>query len=132
MTLPRFLARFNRRFTNPAAVKRGSWPVLVHTGRTSGTTYRTPLDVHAIDGGYLFIANYGSSSDWVRNVLAAGRATLLVDGERTDLDRPRLIAADEAWDLAPQGTRRPPRFVGVVHGLAMSVAVSDPVDSQPT
>jgi len=26
------------------------------------------------DGGYLFILVYGSKSDWVRNVLAAGHA----------------------------------------------------------
>ncbi|MFB9301312.1 hypothetical protein [Kibdelosporangium philippinense] len=54
----------NKRVFNPGAIARGKRPVLTHIGRTSGTTYRTPLDAHPVDGGYLFILVYGSRSDW--------------------------------------------------------------------
>jgi hypothetical protein len=51
----------------------------MHVRRTSGATYRTPLEAHPIDDGYIFILVYGSDSDWVQDVLAAGTATLNVD-----------------------------------------------------
>lgn len=50
-------------------MRRGARPVLTHVGRTSGKTYRTPLDAHRVEGGYVFILVYGPRSDWVRNVL---------------------------------------------------------------
>jgi deazaflavin-dependent oxidoreductase (nitroreductase family) len=62
-------------------IKRGNRPVLSHVGRSSGKTYETPLDAHAVEGGYIFIANYGRDSDWVKNILAAGTAALRVDGD---------------------------------------------------
>ncbi|MGH7511276.1 MAG: hypothetical protein ACREMZ_17775, partial [Gemmatimonadales bacterium] len=51
----------------------GSRPVLIHVGRSSGKTYRTPLDAHPLPDGYLFIPLHGPSTDWVKNVLVAGR-----------------------------------------------------------
>jgi len=33
----------------------GARPVLIHTGRSSGKTYRTPLDAHRLTDGYLSI-----------------------------------------------------------------------------
>ncbi|WP_238009118.1 nitroreductase family deazaflavin-dependent oxidoreductase [Dactylosporangium sp. AC04546] len=92
MPLPRWLARINRRYLNPAELRRGVRPVLTHVGRTSGRTYRTPLDAHALpDGGYLFVPLYGPRTDWVRNVLAAGTATLTIDGAEVHLESPRLV-----------------------------------------
>ncbi len=76
MPMPRWVARINKRVFNPMELRRGVRPVLTHVGRSSGKTYRTPLDAHLIEGGYIFIVMYGSDSDWVQNVLAAGAATL--------------------------------------------------------
>lgn len=64
MPMPKWLTHVNKRVFNPGAIARGKRPVLTHIGRTSGTTYRTPLDAHPVDGGYLFILVYGSRSDW--------------------------------------------------------------------
>jgi hypothetical protein len=73
--------------------KRGVQPVGAQARRSAGadprrpefgTIYRTPLDAHPVDGGYLFIlVVYGSGSDWVRNLLAAGHARLKVGGEES-------------------------------------------------
>lgn len=60
-------------------------------GRSSGKVYRTPLDAHPVDDGYLFVPVYGSGSDWVKNVLAAGTASLEIDGNELDLVSPRLL-----------------------------------------
>lgn len=117
MTLPRWLARVNRRFVNPNQVEKGNWPVLVHEGRKSGTVYRTPVEAHRVDDGYLFLLNYGSSSDWAQNILAAGEAVLELDGESIDLDEPRVIPIDEAWAVFPETSKRPPSFVGIEEAL---------------
>ncbi len=69
-------------------LKRGVRPVLTHVGRTSGKTYHTPLDAHPVENGYIFILMYGSDSDWVKNVLAAGTAHLRVGGDEFELDPP--------------------------------------------
>ncbi|GAB1511362.1 PNPOx family protein [Actinophytocola sp. KF-1] len=50
------------------AAAAGKRPVLTHVGRRSGRTYRTPLDAHPVEGGYVFVLVYGPGSDWARNV----------------------------------------------------------------
>jgi hypothetical protein len=60
MPMPRWWGQINKRVFNPRELKRSVRPVLAHVGRTSGKTYRTPLDAHPVDGGYLFILVYGS------------------------------------------------------------------------
>jgi deazaflavin-dependent oxidoreductase (nitroreductase family) len=107
MPLPRWLARLNRRFINPREVRRGTRPVLIHEGRSSGTTYRTPLDAHPVPDGYLFIPMYGPRSDWVRNVLAAGTARLVVGGGEVRLTAPRMVPKKDVWSKVAAGTRTP-------------------------
>jgi deazaflavin-dependent oxidoreductase (nitroreductase family) len=70
--------------------------VLTHVGRSSGRTYRTPLDAHRLPDGYLFIPLYGPRTDWVRNVLTAQAAQLSVDGRTIDLRSPRLVKKTDA------------------------------------
>jgi hypothetical protein len=120
MALPTWLARFNRRYTNQIALKRGSWPVLVHEGRNTGKTYRTPLEAYPTGDGYMFTVNY-DKSDWPRNVMAAGSATLHVDGQDIDLTDPVLVPPNEAYPLITDPDKKvPPSFVGVEHCLVMS------------
>lgn len=104
---------------NPRALKKGDWPVLVHRGRKSGTIYRTPLDAFEVGDGYLFIINYGSRSDWPRNVVAAGAATLVRDGEEIALTNPRLLPVNEGFALLPADAKKPPSWVGVDQCLLM-------------
>jgi deazaflavin-dependent oxidoreductase (nitroreductase family) len=122
MPMPRWWGRINKRVFNPWELKRGERPVLTHVGRTSGRTYRTPLDAHPVDGGYVFVLVYGSESDWVRNVLAAGGARLTVDGRDVELATPRLVDEDEAWRAIPDDVRRPPRFLRITEYLRMDLA----------
>lgn len=113
MPMPRWWTRINKRVFNPRELKRGKRPVLVHTGRTSGLTHHTPLEVQAFDGGYVVTLVYGAESDWVRNVLAAGRARLRIDGEEVELSNPRVIDGEEAFRVLPEGARRPPRLLRI-------------------
>ena len=112
MPLPRWLAQINKRTFNKMELKRGKRPVLTHVGRSSGKPYRTPLDAHPVEGGYIFIVNYGTlKSDWVKNILASGKADLRVGGDELELVSPRLISKDEALQRLPEGTKPPPGFV---------------------
>jgi deazaflavin-dependent oxidoreductase (nitroreductase family) len=95
---PRWLAKVNKRVFNPGQVRKGKYPVVTHVGRTSGRSYQTPLDAFPTKTGYVLVVRYGPNSDWVRNVLAAGTATLRVDGEELRLVSPRLATQKEALD----------------------------------
>lgn len=108
MALPRWLARLNRAVLNPLEMRRREGPVLEHVGRVSGVTFTTPLDAHVDDDGVVLTPLYGPRTDWVRNVLATGRATLVVDGRRLELTSPRLVGAGEL----PENMDRPPRWLG--------------------
>lgn len=121
MPIPKFVALINRRVFNPTELKRGVRPVLTHVGRSSGKTYRTPLDAHVVAGGFIFIIMYGAESDWVQNVLASGTATVSVDGERFDLESPKLLSKQEAWQLLSEKTKEPPNFLKVTEYLQMDV-----------
>ena len=106
MTLSVGLARFNRRVTNRVAgVFAGRAPgfsMLIHTGRRSGKTYRTPILTFRDGDGYRIALTYGDGADWVRNVLAAGGCDLLTRGRLLHLTDPRVIA------IRPSAGRRRP------------------------
>jgi len=104
---PRWLAKINKRVFNPGQIRKGKYPVVTHVGRTSGRTFQTPLDAYPTRTGYVLVARYGPNSDWVRNILAAGSATLRVNGEDHPLDSPRLVSQDEALDALV--TDEPPK-----------------------
>jgi deazaflavin-dependent oxidoreductase (nitroreductase family) len=121
MALPRWLARINRRVFNPMEVRRGARPVLIHVGRSSGETYRTPLDAHPLPDGYLFIPMYGPRTDWLRNVLVARSARLSIGGKEVELDAPRMVKKDDVWQLLASSTKTPPGIKGQSELLRMDV-----------
>jgi len=119
--LPRWLAHINKRVFNPIEVRRGARPVLIHTGRSSGKTYRTPLDAHPLPGGYLFIPLYGPRTDWVRNVMAAQGARLSVDGQEIELRSPRLVKKKDIWPLVPTTSKSYPGISSESQLLRMDI-----------
>ncbi|RDI54466.1 nitroreductase family deazaflavin-dependent oxidoreductase [Nocardia mexicana] len=119
MPMPRWWGHVNKRVFNPRAVASGKWPVLIHVGRRSGATYRTPMDAHPVDGGYLFVPVYGPGADWVQNVLAAGSARLRIDGEELELTAPRLLGKTEALQALSDDTPRPPKLLHITQYLRM-------------
>jgi deazaflavin-dependent oxidoreductase (nitroreductase family) len=108
MALPRWLARVNKRVFNPLEIRRGVRPVLTHVGRTTGGTYRTPLDAHPLPDGYLFLPMYGPRTDWVKNVLFAGVARLSIGGKEIQLESPQIVRKRDVWPLLPPGIKTPP------------------------
>lgn len=122
MPMPRWFTRVTKHVFNPLELRRGQRPVLHHLGRVSGTEHRTPLDAHPVDGGFLFVLVYGPDSDWCRNVLAAGRARLTVDGADHRLVNPRLVDEAEAFAALASDVPRPPRLLRITDFLRMDHA----------
>jgi len=112
--LPRWLARFNKVGTNRVmglwAPYLPPWAVVVHRGRRSGKTYRTPLWAFP-SGETLVIALTYGETDWSRNVLAAGGGELVRLGRTRTFSNPRIVPADRADEL-PAGTRWTARVFG--------------------
>jgi len=112
MPMPRWLARINKRVFNPIEIRRGVRPVLIHVGRSSGKTYRTPLDAHPLPDGYLLIPMYGPRTDWLKNVLAAGSARLRLAGKEVELESPRIVKQKDVWPLLLKPAKIPPGISG--------------------
>ncbi len=92
---------FNKRVTNPAEMALAGhryWyaAVIEHTGRKSGKRYRTPVVALRVGDGILVGLPYGSGVDWLRNVLAAGSATITDKGRSYSVVRPEVIDAAAA------------------------------------
>lgn len=119
MPIPMWVAKVNRRFFNPMEIKKGERPIIIHDGRSSGETYRTPLDAHPVEGGYVFFLMYGSGSDWVQNILASGSAALSIEGDEIELVSPRLIPGDVAWQILSADVKKPAGFLKVAEYLQM-------------
>ena len=128
MTVSDRLARFNRGVPNRVIGKiagRRLSPVayMVHQGRRSGRQYRTPVMPQPLSDGFLVSLPYGSDRDWVRNVVAAGRCTLLRGGRRFELADPRLLDAAGAAPLLPAALRPALRAVPRIRFMRLSRAL---------
>lgn len=122
MPMPLWWGQINKRVFNPRSLRGDRWQVVHHVGRSSGREYRTPLEAVPVDGGYVIMLVYGSRSDWVQNVLAAGSAKLEVGGELVEVTDPELIDTEEAFRRLPPGTKRPPKLLKIDEFLALRSA----------
>ena len=89
------LRAMTRTVFNPREMRTAGQPgahasVVHHVGRTSGMAYATPVVARRTDEGFAIALPYGTRADWVKNVLAAGRATIVHDGGTYRVDRPQV------------------------------------------
>lgn len=110
--------RMNRAVTNPRAMKTAGQPgayagVVRHVGRKSGTPYETPIGPFPTDYGFDIALPYGSSPDWLKNVVAAGSAVIVHEGVAYSVDQPELIPAADAFGNVPPGEQRSLRAFAV-------------------
>jgi deazaflavin-dependent oxidoreductase (nitroreductase family) len=105
------LRTFNKHVLNPAMLLlagRKHWyaAVIRHTGRRSGRTHATPVVAEQVADGFIIPLPYGTGVDWLRNALAAGKATITVGGRSFDVVDPRIIDAKTAAEQLPARRRR--------------------------
>ncbi len=78
------------------------WALIRHRGRRSGTAYETPIAVvPTTDTSIVMIGlPWGVKTNWARNVVAAGDASLRWRGRDVELVHPRIVDGAEAERLA--------------------------------
>jgi deazaflavin-dependent oxidoreductase (nitroreductase family) len=65
--------------------------VVRHVGRATGREYDTPVGAVATADGFVIALPYGSNTDWLRNVLASGSATIVHDGTEHAVHTPEIV-----------------------------------------
>jgi len=110
--------RMNRAVMNPQAMKTAGQPgayagVVRHVGRTSGTAYETPIGPYPTDYGFDIALPYGSSPDWLKNVVAAGSAVIVHEGVAYSVDQPEVVLTADAIDNVPPNEQRSLRAFAV-------------------
>jgi deazaflavin-dependent oxidoreductase (nitroreductase family) len=97
----RYVNRYLNPVTRPLARRLPSFAILTHRGRTSGRTYRTPINVFRRGDTYIFLLTYGSDVQWVKNVLASGSCSIETRGRVIKLVEPELITDPELRPAPP-------------------------------
>ena len=108
--------RYARDVGNPRQLRSAGTPgahasVLRHTGRKSGKQYQTPVTARWTADGFVIGLPYGPNTDWLKNVLSAGRATIRFGGASHDVDHPELVGIHQVDEyFAPKEQRAHERF----------------------
>ena len=113
---------------------RGELGLIEHVGRRSGTVRRTPIHPVPTADWFRIIVPVGESSEWLRNVLAAGHCRLVLGDRVVELDEPLVESPADVPGLA-----RPMRalfeWLGFrylrLHALGESPLVPDDAFVQP-
>lgn len=108
----------NRTVLNPRMMQTAGQPgayasVIHHVGRTTGRPYETPVGAVATNDGFAIALPYGTDVDWLHNVLAAGSATIVHDGNTYRVDHPELVSDALASPYFPPKEQRRHRLYGV-------------------
>ncbi|WP_238439528.1 nitroreductase family deazaflavin-dependent oxidoreductase [Microbacterium sp. JZ31] len=114
----RFVRHLGRDHFNKAALRTAGAPgsgthVIRNRGRRSGRTYRTPIALTATDDGWIVMLPYGTTPDWLKNVLAAGEAEVEIDGGVHAVTDPRVVSRAEVGHRLPRFDRLVARLFGV-------------------
>ncbi len=116
---------FNKYVLNPVMMLlagRKHWyaAVIRHTGRHSGKKYATPVVADRVQGGFILPLPYGTGVDWLRNVLASGRATITMDGHSFEVVDPEIIDATVAAPELSARRRRAFERFGISNFVKLS------------
>ncbi|GAA1637085.1 nitroreductase family deazaflavin-dependent oxidoreductase [Georgenia ruanii] len=107
--IPLWVGRVNKRALNRVmrfvAPYLPGFALLVHRGRRSGREYAVPVNIFRDGAGYRIALTYGPSTDWVRNVRAAGGCRVRTRGRLVELTNPRLVH-DPGRSWAPPVVRQ--------------------------
>jgi deazaflavin-dependent oxidoreductase (nitroreductase family) len=110
--------RYARDVGNPRQLMFAGTPganasILRHTGRKSGKQYQTPVTATRTADGFVIGLPYGPNTDWLKNVLANGSATVAYQGSSYWCDEPEVISSTEAASDFSARERRILRLMGV-------------------
>lgn len=125
----RWVAAFNlaitNRVTSPFACRLPGFGLLTHVGRTSGRSYRTPVNVFRTPNGFMIALTYGQEAHWVQNILAAGGCRLETRGRSYQLSAPTVVH-DPSRAKFPFPVRIILRIIGATDFIRLSTAHGHP------
>ena len=123
----RLFTRLMRPLALRSAGQQGTATSVVrHVGRRSGRTYQTPVVVARHDDSFLIALPSGERTDWLKNVLAAGSATIMADGRSYAVDRPEVIPMAKASAYFRHREQRLHRRFHVDTALQVRLHAEDP------
>jgi deazaflavin-dependent oxidoreductase (nitroreductase family) len=122
--------RRTSRSTKPLVLKTAGTPggpasVVRHTGRKTGQAYETPVGAVATDDGFVIALPYGSNTDWLKNVLAAGSATIVDNGSTYHVEQPEVVPMDAVQHHFTPMDQRLHRWFAVDQCLRVRTVSSD-------
>ncbi len=121
----RWVAAFNlavtNRITSRFAARLPGFGILTHVGRKSGKVYRIPVNVFRVPQGFLIALTYGRDSEWVRNVVAAGKCELTTRGLLYQLSAPTIVH-DPSRRRFPLFVRMILRLIGASDFMQLSTS----------
>jgi deazaflavin-dependent oxidoreductase (nitroreductase family) len=79
-----------------AGSEESNTSVVRHVGRSSGRSYETPVVAVEHDHTLLIALPYGERTDWAKNVLASGLASVVTHGQAYEVDQPHIIPMVDA------------------------------------
>src|SRR6266508_1615241 len=134
MPISRYIARFNTRVTNhvtrPFAALLPGFGIVRHVGRRSGRTYETPVNLFRSGKNYVVALTYGTDSEWVKNVIAAGGCEVRTRGNTVRMSGPRVFS-DPTRRVVPAAVRLPLRLLEVTDFMSLRSAETEDGASRP-
>lgn len=86
------VAKVNKSVVNPIQLRYADkikpMAVVTHVGRKSGNVYKTPVMALVSKGSGRVMLPYGTDTDWVKNFIAAGKATVVQGGRTYEITDP--------------------------------------------
>jgi deazaflavin-dependent oxidoreductase (nitroreductase family) len=109
------IVALSRSVMNPRQLRRAGRPgayasIIRHPGRRTGRPYETPVGVMPDGDTFLIVLPYGPRTQWLRNVLAAGEATLVTEGHTYRVDRPQVVPTREVASRLSRADQRAVRL----------------------
>lgn len=80
------------------------WAVVHHRGRTSGRAMTVPVAINATPDALVIVLPWGPGTNWARNVVAAGGATITWRGRDLQVTAPEIIGRDRAREFFSRGS----------------------------
>jgi deazaflavin-dependent oxidoreductase (nitroreductase family) len=118
--------KLNRVLTNRGALRAAGTDssgtaVVVHRGRRSGRTFRTPVHLDRVGNSFVIALAYGDRADWVRNVLANGGAVIELGGQTSITANPVIVPSAVVLDELPPRQQRAITMFGVAKCLRLDI-----------
>ncbi len=119
----RKLTQITRPLALRSAGKAGSNTSLIrHVGRRSGKAYETPVVAVQHDHSVFIALPYGERTDWLKNVLASGRAEVVTEGTPHSVNRPEVVAMKDVTGYFRSKEQRLHHRFGVESALRLELA----------